>query len=125
MDDPELGYREIAVDRPDDPLFEEVPETFTAFTCHEDAVLAPPDDATVLASNERGVQALRRGRIASVKLPPRSNSTTRAASSPRWARRTTRPPRRSKRSPRSATGTRSWAVFRNFVEEARHRSDNG
>lgn len=70
LEDPELGYRKITIEEPDDPLFDGLPETFTAFTCHEDAVVEPPDGATVLAKNEHGVQALRRGRIASIQFHP-------------------------------------------------------
>lgn len=70
MRDPELGYRTFAVDEPDDPLFDDLPAELTAFACHGDAVVEPPPDATVLASNDRGVQALRTGRNASIQFHP-------------------------------------------------------
>ncbi|WP_162991442.1 type 1 glutamine amidotransferase [Halostella salina] len=70
MRDPELGYRTLTVDRPDDPLFDGLPAELTAFACHGDAVVDPPPDATVLASNDRGVQALRAGRNVSIQFHP-------------------------------------------------------
>lgn len=70
MPDRELGFRRITVDRPGDPLFEGVPERPVVFLCHEDTVVSPPPDATVLASNEHGVQALRRGRDVTVQFHP-------------------------------------------------------
>lgn len=70
MPERELGYRRIALDRPDDPLFDGVADRPTAFLCHEDTVVEPPAGATVLASNEYGIQALRLGRTVSVQFHP-------------------------------------------------------
>lgn len=70
MPDRELGYRRLSLDRPDDPLFDGLPAEPTAFLFHEDTVVEPPPGATVLASNDRGVQAMRVGGCVSVQFHP-------------------------------------------------------
>lgn len=70
MPERELGYRHITLDRPDDPLFERISADPVVFLCHEDTVVEPPADATVLASNEYGIQALRLGQTVSVQFHP-------------------------------------------------------
>ncbi|MEF8830178.1 MAG: type 1 glutamine amidotransferase, partial [Halobacteriales archaeon] len=58
MGEYELGYRPVS--RLDtDPLFEGVPERFTAFETHSDRVAELPPGATTLARNDFGVQAFR------------------------------------------------------------------
>lgn len=52
----ELGYETIR--RTDQsPLFEGIPEEFVAFETHSDRVYELPEGATLLAENERGIQA--------------------------------------------------------------------
>jgi GMP synthase (glutamine-hydrolysing) len=69
MDGFEIGYNEIRRLR-DDPLFEGVGETFTAFTTHGDAVVELPPSATLLAENERSVHAFRDGHCWGVQFHP-------------------------------------------------------
>lgn len=66
----ELGYRSIEIDRPADPLFAGIDDRPVAFLCHEDIVVEPPPGATVLARNERGVQAFRLGPHVAVQFHP-------------------------------------------------------
>ncbi|WP_251342137.1 type 1 glutamine amidotransferase [Haloplanus halophilus] len=68
MDDIEIGYREI--DRADDPLFAGVDAPLVAFETHSDRVVDLPPGATLLAENERGVQAFRRGDCWGVQFHP-------------------------------------------------------
>jgi GMP synthase (glutamine-hydrolysing) len=54
----ELGYQEV--DRiAADPLFSGIDETFLAFETHSDEVTRLPGDATILAENDRSLQAFR------------------------------------------------------------------
>ncbi|MDB2236593.1 type 1 glutamine amidotransferase [Halorubrum ezzemoulense] len=69
MDGFEIGYNEIRRPR-DDPLFEGIDETFTAFTTHGDAVVELPPSATLLAENDRGVHAFRDGHCWGVQFHP-------------------------------------------------------
>lgn len=69
----ELGYHRVALERPGDPLFDGLPPEPMVFESHEDRVVAPPPGATVLASNERGIQALRLGRTVSVQFHPEAD----------------------------------------------------
>jgi GMP synthase (glutamine-hydrolysing) len=58
MGEYELGYEPI--DRlEDDPLFDGVPGSFVAFETHSDEVTELPGDATLLAENDRSLQAFR------------------------------------------------------------------
>ncbi len=70
MPERELGYRKIMLDHPEDSLFDGVSTDPTVFLCHEDTVVTPPADATILASNETGIQAMRLGDIVSVQFHP-------------------------------------------------------
>ena len=69
MDGFEIGYNEIRQVR-DDPLFEGVGESFTAFTTHGDSVVELPPSATLLAENDRGVHAFRDGHCWGVQFHP-------------------------------------------------------
>ncbi len=69
MDGFEIGYNEIRRVR-DDPLFEGIGESFTAFTTHGDAVVELPPSATLLAENDRGVHAFRDGHCWGVQFHP-------------------------------------------------------
>jgi GMP synthase (glutamine-hydrolysing) len=58
MGEYELGYESI--DRlDDDPLFDGVPGSFVAFETHSDEVTELPGEATLLAENDRSLQAFR------------------------------------------------------------------
>ena len=70
MREDELGYCEITIDRPDDPVFNGLPEQLVSFVCHHDTVVTPPPLAIVLARNEHGIQALRLGSSVSVQFHP-------------------------------------------------------
>ena len=69
MDGFEIGYNEIRRVR-DDPLFEGIGDSFTAFTTHGDAVVELPPSATLLAENDRGVHAFRDGGCWGVQFHP-------------------------------------------------------
>jgi GMP synthase (glutamine-hydrolysing) len=74
MGELELGYREVTHDG--DELFAGIDETFTVFTTHSDHVAELPPDATVLAENDYGVQAFRRGDCWGVQFHPEYDRTT-------------------------------------------------
>jgi len=69
MDDIEIGYREIDV-LDDDPLLDGLDTPFVAFETHSDRVVELPPGATLLAENERGVQAFRHGDCWGVQFHP-------------------------------------------------------
>lgn len=69
MDDIELGYREIRT-RGEDPLFDGIESPFVAFETHSDRVVDLPPGATLLAENDRGVQAFRHGDCWGVQFHP-------------------------------------------------------
>ncbi|WP_144905000.1 type 1 glutamine amidotransferase [Halobellus captivus] len=71
----EIGYREITKVA-DDELLGGVPDTFTAFTTHSDAVTELPPDATLLAENDYGVHAFRRGVAWGVQFHPEYDPET-------------------------------------------------
>jgi GMP synthase (glutamine-hydrolysing) len=54
----------------DDPIWDDVPHPFTVFATHSDAVTRLPQDATLLAENEAGVQAFRHGSAVGVQFHP-------------------------------------------------------
>lgn len=67
---PEYGVYEVEVVE-EDPLFEGLGSPFAAFLGHFDAVVELPDNARVLARNERAVQALAFGdRVRTVQFHP-------------------------------------------------------
>ncbi|RCU47297.1 type 1 glutamine amidotransferase [Haloplanus salinus] len=70
MDDIELGYRTIDRVDDDDPLLAGLDDPFTAFETHSDRVVELPPGATLLAENDRGVQAFRRGACWGVQFHP-------------------------------------------------------
>jgi GMP synthase (glutamine-hydrolysing) len=70
MDDIELGYREVRRVDDGDPLLDGLDDPFVAFETHSDRVRELPPGATLLAENERGVQAFRRGDCWGVQFHP-------------------------------------------------------
>jgi GMP synthase (glutamine-hydrolysing) len=69
MGEYEIGYR--SVERvADDPLFRGIDEEFTVFTTHQDAVVDLPPGADLLAENEYGVHAFRKGHCLGVQFHP-------------------------------------------------------
>ena len=71
----ELGYVEVEqVVR--DPLFDGIPNPFTVFATHADEVMDVPDDVTVIARNEAGIQAFRKNRIYGVQFHPEYDMRT-------------------------------------------------
>ena len=71
----ELGY--VTVDQVQaDPLFEGVPDPFVAFATHSDEVTTLPDDVTVLARNDAGIQAFRKGHTCGVQFHPEYDMRT-------------------------------------------------
>ena len=75
MDGFEIGYNEIRRTR-EDPLFEGIGDSFTAFTTHGDAVVELPPSATLLAENDRGVHAFRDGHCWGVQFHPEYDAET-------------------------------------------------
>ncbi|AUV83409.1 hypothetical protein C2R22_18625 [Salinigranum rubrum] len=75
MGEYEIGYREIQlVD--EDELFGGVPDSFTAFTTHSDTVTELPPGAALLAENEYGVHAFRKGHAFGVQFHPEYDPQT-------------------------------------------------
>jgi len=74
MNEYELGYRTVR--HTDDPVFEGVPEAFTVFTTHSDAVTDLPDDATVIAENDYGIQGFRHGDVVGIQSHPEYDRET-------------------------------------------------
>ncbi|RLM56600.1 type 1 glutamine amidotransferase [Halobellus sp. Atlit-31R] len=74
----EIGYREIRRTGAD-PLFSGLPESFVAFTTHSDAVTELPPDAELLAENDYGVHAFRRGDAWGVQFHPEYDRETATA----------------------------------------------
>lgn len=75
MDEYELGYREVR-QVTSDPFFEDVPDPFLVFQTHSDTVSELPPEATLLAENERGVQAFRQGSAVGVQFHPEYDAET-------------------------------------------------
>ncbi|PSQ57552.1 hypothetical protein BRD22_01780 [Halobacteriales archaeon SW_8_68_21] len=75
MDGFEIGYNEIRRTR-DDPLFDGIGDSFTAFTTHGDVVVELPPSATLLAENDRGVHAFRDGHCWGVQFHPEYDAET-------------------------------------------------
>lgn len=65
----ELGYVEVIQERKD-PLWNGIPNPFTVFATHSDHVVEMPSDATLLASNDTGVQAFRYEQVYAVQFHP-------------------------------------------------------
>jgi GMP synthase (glutamine-hydrolysing) len=75
MGEYEIGYRDVERTA-DDPIFEGVGETFTAFTTHSDAVTELPPGAELLAENEYGVHAFRVDDSVGVQFHPEYDRAT-------------------------------------------------
>ena len=71
----ELGYVEIDQVE-DDPLLDDISNPFVAFATHSDEVTALPDDVTMLARNEAGIQAFRKDRVYGVQFHPEYDMRT-------------------------------------------------
>ena len=68
MDEYELGYRTVRHTGAE--IFEGVPEAFTVFTTHSDAVTELPAGADRIAENEYGIQGFRHGNVYGVQAHP-------------------------------------------------------
>jgi len=75
MDDFELGYNEIERVG-DDELFAGIDERFTVFTSHGDTVVDLPPGAELLARNDHGVHAFRKGHAWGVQFHPEYDMQT-------------------------------------------------
>ncbi len=71
----ELGYVQVTQEV-DDPIWNGLPNPFTVFATHSDHVVALPPDATLLASNETGVQAFRQEQIYAMQFHPEYDRRT-------------------------------------------------
>ncbi|SDX78831.1 type 1 glutamine amidotransferase [Halobellus clavatus] len=80
MGEYEIGYREITqtAEGSEDELFAGIEESFTAFTTHSDAVTELPPDAELLAENDYGIHAFRRGHAWGVQFHPEYDRDTAA-----------------------------------------------
>ena len=74
MGEYELGYRTVR--HTGDDVFESVPETFTVFTTHSDAVTDLPPGADRIAENEYGIQGFRHGNVYGLQSHPEYNPRT-------------------------------------------------
>ena len=74
MGEYELGYRTVR--HTGDDIFEGVPETFTVFTTHSDAVTDLPPDADRIAENEYGIQGFRHGNVYGLQSHPEYDPRT-------------------------------------------------
>jgi len=74
MGEYELGYRTVA--HRGGPLFDGVPQEFTAFTTHSDAVTDLPPGAELLAENDYGVHAFRKDHAFGVQFHPEYDAET-------------------------------------------------
>ncbi len=77
MGEYEIGYREIS-QTADSPLFSGIDTEFTAFTTHSDHVSRLPPGAELLAENEYGVHAFRKGDVFAVQFHPEYDMRTAA-----------------------------------------------
>ena len=74
MGEYELGYRTVR--HTGDDVFKGVPETFTVFTTHSDAVTDLPPGADRIAENEYGIQGFRYGNVYGVQAHPEYDPET-------------------------------------------------
>ncbi|WP_380680107.1 type 1 glutamine amidotransferase [Salinigranum sp. GCM10025319] len=82
MGEYEIGYREVRrVDGTADDagLFAGISDSFTVFTTHSDHVAELPPGATLLAENEYGVHAFRKGHAFGVQFHPEYDPDTAAS----------------------------------------------
>jgi GMP synthase (glutamine-hydrolysing) len=75
MGEYEIGYREVS-QTVESELFEGIAETFTVFTTHSDAVTELPAGAELLAENDYGVHAFRKGHAWGVQFHPEYDTDT-------------------------------------------------
>ena len=75
MDGFEIGYNTVHRVR-DDPLFADIDDSFTVFTTHGDIVTTLPPGARLLAENEHGVHAFRKGHCWGVQFHPEYDPET-------------------------------------------------
>ncbi|SFR33688.1 type 1 glutamine amidotransferase [Halogeometricum limi] len=75
MGEYEIGYREVS-QTADSELFEGIGDSFLVFTTHSDAVTELPEGAELLAENEYGVHAFRKGHAWGVQFHPEYDTTT-------------------------------------------------
>jgi GMP synthase (glutamine-hydrolysing) len=75
MGEYEIGYREVRKTT-DSELFEGIDDRFTVFTTHSDAVTELPAGADLLAENEYGVHAFRKGHAWGVQFHPEYDPDT-------------------------------------------------
>ena len=74
MGEYELGYRTVRHTGAD--IFEGVPEAFTVFTTHSDAVTELPAGADRIAENEYGIQGFRHGNVYGIQSHPEYDPET-------------------------------------------------
>lgn len=74
MGEYELGYR--TVEHTGDELFDGVPEEFTVFTTHSDAVTELPEGADLIARNDYGVHGFRHGNVYGLQSHPEYDPRT-------------------------------------------------
>jgi GMP synthase (glutamine-hydrolysing) len=72
----ELGYVQVRQEVEEAPLWDGLPDPFTVFATHSDHVVELPTDATLLASNETGVQAFRYENVYTVQFHPEYDRRT-------------------------------------------------
>jgi GMP synthase (glutamine-hydrolysing) len=76
MDGYEIGYREVR--HAGDDLFAGIDDVFTVFTTHGDTVTDLPPGADLLAENDYGIHAFRRGHAVGVQFHPEYDRETAA-----------------------------------------------
>jgi GMP synthase (glutamine-hydrolysing) len=80
MGEYEIGYRTVErtgdADDPAEDVLAGLDEEFTVFTTHQDRVVELPPGATLLAENDYGVHAFRRGRAWGVQFHPEYDMET-------------------------------------------------
>ena len=74
----ELGYVEVTQET-EDPIWTNIPNPFTVFATHSDHVVEMPPGATLLASNDTGVQAFRHEQVYTVQFHPEYDRQTATA----------------------------------------------
>jgi GMP synthase (glutamine-hydrolysing) len=74
MDGYEIGYREVS--HAGDDLFSGIDRSFTVFTTHGDTVTELPPGADLLAENDYGVHAFRKGNAVGVQFHPEYDRAT-------------------------------------------------
>jgi len=71
----ELGYRTVERDG-ESRLLDGLDDRLTVFTTHGDRVVEAPPGATVLATNDYGIQGFRKGRVFGVQFHPEYDMAT-------------------------------------------------